>query len=307
MINFLEKNKAIEIFPLLANLKKNIWLIGILFLVLGITDRLFSTFADGYLSSIEFTHLFIVFFFCVSWLCLKPEILWTGESDELLCNSEGVIQNFYPDKSHLNVVQSRMLELKEQHLISQAYSLPFPYLCQIYHLLNLKHLESIHSFSLNNLRVTGILNCQSTLTGGVIKFKTMLEAPINILRIWRQPGVEVELTLHTPFTIELSIPVYNDKKIIVIFNVVPLSKNEHKLFIDIYSNLGWYKPFLQIILHIASCLTLFEDLPYLQTLAKRNLERLVGLNSVLSHETQWLFKRFIDLYGANLDLFQRAI
>ncbi|WP_041933091.1 hypothetical protein [Gloeothece verrucosa] len=307
MMKALEKKQPLEIFRLLANLKNNLWLIGVLFLGLGIADRVFSTFADGYLSGIEFTHLSIICFFCMSWLCLKPEIILTGENDAIFENHEEALQHFSPDEDHLNVVQSRMIELEDQHLISQAYTLPFPYLCQIYHLLNLKHLESIHSFSLNNLRVTGVLDCQPTLTGGVIKFKTMLSAPVNILRLWRQSGVEVELTLHTPFTIELSIPLYNDKKIIVIFNVVPLSKNQHKLFIDIYSNLTWYKPILQIILHAASCLTLFEDLPYLQTLAKRNLERLVCLNSVLSHETQWLFKRFIDLYGANLQLLGAAI
>lgn len=268
---------------------------------------MFSSFADGYLSGIELTHLFIVFFLCISWFCLKPEISWTDKTDDFLSESEESLRKFYPDENHLNVVKMRMLELKEQHLISQGYSLPFPYLCQIYHLLNLKHLESIHSFSLNNLKVSRVLHCQPTITGGIIKFKTMLEAPVNILRIWRQPAVEVELTLHTPFTVELSIPVYNDKRIIVFFNVVPVSKNEHKLFIDIYSNLGWYKPLLQFVLHTASCLTLFEDLPYLRTLTKRNLDRLVGLNSVLSHETQWLFKRFVDLYGTNLDQLQPAI
>ncbi|HEY9649733.1 MAG TPA: hypothetical protein V6C95_03650 [Coleofasciculaceae cyanobacterium] len=82
------------------------------------------------------------------------------------------------------------------------------------------------------------------------------------------------------------------------FNVLPLSATEHKLSIDIYSNLEWPKPLLQALLHFASCLTLFEDLPYLAKLAERNIERLFTLSRASNHETMLLFKRFVDLYGA---------
>ena len=190
-----------------------------------------------------------------------------------------------------------MLELQEQHMISQNYILPFPYLCQLYHLLNLKHLETIHHFSLNNLKVIKVSHFQPTPIGGMLKFQTILDSPVNALRIWRQPIVEVELILHTPYTVELSIPVYNNKRIIVVFNVLPLSHTEHKFFIDIYSDLEWPKPLLQILLHFASCLTLFEDLPYLGKLAERNIYRLVNLSRVSNHETMWLLGRFVELYG----------
>jgi hypothetical protein len=182
-------------------------------------------------------------------------------------------------------------------MISQEYILPFPYLCQIYHLLNLKHLETVHSFSLNNLRVVNISYFQPTAIGGIIKFETLLDSPVNPLRIWRQPTVEVDLILHTPYTVELSIPVYNHKRIFVIFSALPLNQTEHQFFIDIYSDLDWPKPLLQVILHFASCLTIFEDLPYLRALADRNIERLFNLNLASNHESMLLFKRFVELYG----------
>jgi hypothetical protein len=210
--------------------------------------------------------------------------------------------NLSPTERYLYAAQSRMLELQNQHLIRQEYILPYPYLCQIYHLLNLKHLESIHSFSLNNLRVIQVSQFQTTDIGGKIQFQTILDSPFNALRIWRPPIVEVELILHSPYTVELSIPVYNDKRIIVIFNVLPINQTKHKLFIDIYSNLGWPKGLLQILLHFASSLTLFEDLPYLRKLAARNIHRLFKLSNGSNHETMWLFNRFVDLYGSSLEL-----
>lgn len=185
-------------------------------------------------------------------------------------------------------------------MISQEYILPFPYLCQIYHLLNLKHLETIHNFSLNNLKVINVSDFQPTVSGGIIRFQTILDSPVNPLRIWRSPIVEVDLTLHNPCIVELSIPVYGNKRITVIFNAIPISDTEHKLCIDIYSNLGWPRPLLQILLHFASCLTLFEDFPYLQKLAERNVDRLFSLSRASNHETMWLFKRFVDLYSSRI-------
>lgn len=99
-------------------------------------------------------------------------------------------------------------------MISQEYILPFPYLCQIYHLLNLRHLETIHKFSLNNLKVVRINQIKSTPIGGTITFETYLDSPFNVLRIWRQPIAEVDLILHTPYTVELSVPVYKEKELL---------------------------------------------------------------------------------------------
>ncbi len=291
-------HQTVEISLLLANLKNNIWYWGIFSWMFGITDRGFAAFADGYLSPIEMLQICATSFLFLSWLFLKPE-----ES----LNDEGVSASEQTDLSHyrqqaISTVRDRMLELQEQHIISQAYTLPFPYLCQIYHLLNLKHLETVHSFSLNNLKVVNVNYVQATNYGGKLKFQTILAvSEFNILRIWRQPTVEVDLILHTPFTVELSIPVYNNKKIIVIFNAFPLSSTTHKFFVDIYSNLEWPKPIMQIILHFASCLTLYEDIPYLRTLAKRNLERLINLNRISNHKTMWLFRRFVELYGSSIE------
>lgn len=265
------------------NFKTGIWLIGIPSWLFGFTDRSLSAFADGYLSVGEIFQLLTTSFFFVSWLYLKPENI-TDESSQLLC------------PYHANQV-----ELKKRHMISQEYILPFPYLCQIYHLLNLKHLETIHKFSLNNLRILSVSDFEATNYGGIIKFNTLLDSPVNALRIWRQPIVEVDLILHTPYTIELSIPVYNDKRITVIFYAFPLNEREHQLFIEIYSDLDWPKPLLQILLHFASCLTLFEDLPYLHNLAEVNIERLFRLSRFSKQANMLLFKRFVELYGSSGD------
>ncbi|MGF1935365.1 MAG: hypothetical protein RM347_013370 [Nostoc sp. ChiQUE02] len=278
----------VEIALLIDQIKSSIWLFGIPSWLFGITDRSIAAFSDGYLSLIEIFQLFTASFFFVSWLYLKP--------DESF-NSNDLDPSQYQE--YLDRTQANKLQVKKLHMISQEYILPFPYICQIYHLLNLKHLETVHSFSLNNLKIFQISHFQPTNTGGIIKFQTILDSPANPLRLWRQPIVEVDLILHTPYTVELSIPVYNNKRIIVIFHAFPLNDSEHQFFIDIYSDLEWPKPLLQIILHFASCLTLFEDLPYLRALTEKNIGRLFNLSRTSNHETALLFKRFVELYGSS--------
>jgi hypothetical protein len=118
--------------------------------------------------------------------------------------TEGQITNGYS-----RAIESRMAELQPHHLISQRYFFPFPYLCQIYHLLNLKHLENVHGFSLNNLEILQVSHFHSSEVGGTIRFQTILRSPLNILRLWRQPVVEVDLILHDPYTVELCIPFFS--------------------------------------------------------------------------------------------------
>jgi len=280
--------------------QKSIWLLGIPSWLFGLTDRSIAAFADGYLSTVELLHLVMTSFFFVGWLFLKPEGNLEEQPQETESESrptEALSLRSYLEGSRFGSALSRMSALRSQHLISQVYILPFPYLCQIYHLLNLKHLETVHSFSLNNLRVIKVSEFEPTQAGGLLKFQTCLESPFNILRIWRQPIVDVELVLHTPYTVELRIPVYSDKKMIVLFNAVPLGDDKHQFFIDIYSDLNWPKPILRGMLHLAACLTLFEDWSYLQKLANRRIERLVQGNPKAHHETMQLFQRFVDLYG----------
>lgn len=294
--NALSQNRQLaEMNSFLDQLRAGIWLIGIPFWTFGIIDRGFVAITGGAPTPTELLHVLVISFLFISWLSLKPQSL----SEEVESSSSDTIDtipfSFSPSLTHLEATQSRMQELQRYHLISQAYTLPYPYLCQIYHLLNLKHLETIHSFSLNNLKVVGVNQLEQTAQGGIVKFQTVLDSPWNVLRIWRQNITEAQLTLHTPYTVELGIPVYGDKVITVIFNAIPLDHNQHKFCIDIYSNLMWYKPLLRSILHIASVLTLIEDLPYLQALTRKGIDRL--MNSTSSHEMMWLFNRFVSLYG----------
>jgi hypothetical protein len=276
--------------------RNSIWILGILFLLFGATDRAITIYADGFVSFTEFLQLVIPSFLLLGWLYLRPEADWISNgNDQLQLYRDEVLSP--QDEVYLSTAQERMSELQQQHKVSQRYILPFPYLCQIYHLLNLKHLENVHSFSLGNLKVIGISDVKPTAIGGTVRFQTVLDSPMNVLRIWRQPVVEVNLVLHTPYMVELSVPVYQGKRIIVIFNVLPLVGANHELLIDIYSDLKWPKPLLQPLLHFAACLTLFEDLPYLQKLADRNLLHSFGASQSSGHRSMWLFKRFVDLYG----------
>jgi hypothetical protein len=210
--------------------------------------------------------------------------------------------NLSYDEEHLLASRIRMLELKKHHMISQLHILPFPYLSQIYHLLNLKHLETVHSTSLGGLKVLDVYNCHQTSSGGSIKFKTTLNSSLNILKIWRKPTVNVELTLHTPYMIELTVPVYGARQMIVLFNVFPLSNTAHEFSVDVYTDLPYPKFLLRAILHLASIFTLYEDLPYLKKLSRRGADGLLALKKASDHKSMWLFKRFINLYGSKLQL-----
>ena len=278
---------------------------GIFYWIFSFIHRSFEFFADGGLSAIELMHLFVVSLLFTSWICLKPQA--NLDSENLNAEDISALKRYKldsvvpPHEAYLHKAESRMLQLEKYHLISQEYILPIPYLCQIYHLLNLKHLESIHSFSLNGLKILNVNQVETTEIGGAIKFQTVLDSPLNLLKIWRQTIVEVNLILHTPYTIELNVPIYGGKNITVMFNVLPLSNNDHKLFIDIYSNVVFPKILLQTLLHLASSLTLLEDLPYLRKLSEGKIRRLGEIGKRSHHKTLQLFERFIDLYGSSLE------
>ncbi len=293
-------DRFVEASLLITKIKNGIWSVGIPSWVVGIADRGVASFADGYISAAEIFQLLTATFLFISWLYLKPEEEWNTSN---LGEIENSWNDTYPQQNEvfLITIKNRMLELQSQHKISQEYILPFPYICQIYHLLNLKHLENVHNFSLNNLKVIDVNYIRATDIGGMVKFQTVLDSPVNALRIWRQPIVEAGLILHTPYTVELKIPVYNGKNITVIFNALPLNPQEHKFFIDIYTDLEWSKPVLQILFHFAACLTLFEDLPYLRQLATINTERLFNSSKNSERKTMWLFRRFVELYGSKIE------
>lgn len=276
--------------------KNGIWWIGVPSCLFGTVERSVALFSENYISVINIFHFLATAFLFTCWIYLKPEIEFNSsieESDSLEQDDVLPLGDI-----HLQKAKTRMAELQKYHVIRQLYILPFSFICQIYHLLNLKHLETVHSLSLNNLRVIDVNNYYSTSTGGSLSFNTALSSPLSILKIWRPPTVEVELTLHTPYTVELSIPVYQDKRMIVLFNAFPISSNKHIFLVNIYSTLPWPKFLLSSLLHLASFLTVYEDLPYLKKLSKRNL-----LKSIQNpnHQTMWLYKRFVELYAAKLE------
>lgn len=278
--------------------KSGIWLLGVPSCLFGTVERSVALFSQNYISVINIFHFLATAFLFTCWIYLKPEFEFAQDINEksITLYEDALLPQ---GNIHLLAAKSRMAELQKYHVIRQLYVLPFSFICQIYHLLNLKHLETVHSLSLGNLRVIDVNGCYSTSTGGSLTFSTALSSPLSILKIWRQPTVEVELTLHTPYTVELCIPVYQDKKMIVLFNAFPLSTNKHIFLVNIYSNLEWPKFLLSSILHIASFVTVCEDMPYLKKLSQRNL---LKSNQTPSHQTMWLYKRFIELYASKLEI-----
>ncbi|PSF36247.1 hypothetical protein C7H19_13650 [Aphanothece hegewaldii CCALA 016] len=276
--------------------KSGIWWVGVPSCLFGTVERSVALFSDNYISVINIFHFLFTAFLFTCWIYLKPELKFDSNIKE--SNSMEKDDVLPLGDIHLQKAKTRMAELQQYHVIRQLYILPFSFICQIYHLLNLKHLETVHSLSLGNLKVIDVNGCYSTSTGGSLTFNTALSSPLSILKIWRQPTVQVELTLHTPYTVELSIPVYQDKKMIVLFNAFPLNSNKHIFLVNIYSNLQWPKFLLSSLLHIASFLTVYEDLPYLKKLSQRNL---LKSNQTPSHQTMWLYKRFVELYASKLE------
>lgn len=281
-------------------LRNGIWLLGIVTWLFGIVDRGYAIYRGEIEWAVGLVQGAVALILFAGWLYLKPGNSTRSDQGVAFQDHRASLAIHQPD--HLTTVYNRMVELRPFHLIGREYLLPFPYLCQIYHLLNLKHLETIHSFSLSNLRVLSVSDYVPTETGGRLRFQTMLDSPFNILRLWRQGTVDVNLILHTPFTVELQVPVRAGKTINVVFNVLPLSQGEHKLFVDIYSNLAWPKPMLRFLLEVATSLTLLEDLPYLRRLTARKPQTLVrpcqgdepGLDS---SNTMQLYRRYVSLYA----------
>lgn len=284
--------------------RNSIWLLGILTWLFGVFDRGYAILIGQMFTVGNFAQLLTAVSLFGGWLYLKPESNIDGNS-EVAFRGYGV-SPAWQQPNYLGTVHSRMSELQPYHLVGREYILPFPYLCQIYHLLNLKHLETVHSFSLNNLKVLAVQQFQPTAIGGKMRFQTALQSPANLLRFWRQDTVDVELTLHTPFTVELQIPVRDHKFVNVIFNVLPLDQGEHKFFVDIYSNLPWPKFLLRFVLEFATSLTLLEDLPYLRKLAALKQQSLLRSGNSKSSVPEiqpmmQLFDRYVHLYSSTSD------
>ncbi|MBW4518263.1 MAG: hypothetical protein KME16_00835 [Scytolyngbya sp. HA4215-MV1] len=283
-------------------LRKSIWFLGILLCLFGMIDQVIVSFSDNHVSYLEFFHFLTAAFLFISWIVLRPAIEEELSTPTEKLKTVKLNPSLYTNKAHLLVAKNRMLELQNYHIISQLHILPFPYLSQIYHLLNLKHLETVHKNSLSGLKVIDICEIQPTALGGSVKFRTTLTSPINLLKIWRQPIVDVELTLHTPYTIELRIPVYGGKKIVVLFNVLPLTETTHEFLINIYTDLPYPKFLLWFVLHLATFVTLYEDLPYLKKLSERGFDRLLNSAKASSRKTVWLFQRFVNLHASTMQL-----
>lgn len=273
--------------PVADFLKRNIfmygmWLLGIPAFIYGAADRGIAAFSSNPTAVTPLSHCMIALIALFIWLIFGM----TTTDVEMM---EGQEPEEFPYAE---------FEMPSECIAEQQYRLPFSHRCQIYHLLNLKHLEDIHRFSLGNLKIAKVSHFKETQNGGRMRFKTVLDSPMNILRMWRDPSVEVDLILHTPYQIELRVPAYHQKKIHVLFSVLPIAENEHVLSVQMFSDLQWPKELLRAILIIAASLTLLEDLPYLSQLAGGKIGRSPRLaEETISAPAMQLFRRYVHLYG----------
>lgn len=275
----------------------SLWLLGIPAFTYGAVERGLVTFGSSAASVVDVSRFMVAVVALLGWLFIGM--------DEFYCKSQparpSAHSSAWPRPNSLS---------ESDYVTQQTYRLPFPYTCQIFHLLNLKHLEQVHRFSLGNLKVLGVSHFQKTQTGGKIRFNTTLDSTRasganastpSILRIWRARNVEVDLTLHTLSQIELSVPLYNQRYIKVLFSVRPLGKAEHLLNIQLFSNLRWPRHLLRAVLLLASSLTLLEDIPYLAHLASCKDDPLSHSgDSKASPQTMQLFHRYVGLYNRHL-------
>lgn len=281
--------------PVVDFLKRNIfmygmWLIGIPIFLYGAAERGLAAYKGQFAEVTLLSHCMIALVALLGWFIIGMAVN-TAEPVTFQARSPQSLSPF-------NAERSTPLSC----VAEQNYRLPFSHQCQIYHLLNLKHLEDIHRFSLGNLKVTEVSHFQETQTGGALRFKTVLDSPTNILRLWRDPSVEVDLILHTPHQIELKVPAYNQKHIHVLFEVRPIARHEHQLSIKMFSDLGWPHTVMRAILIIAASLTLLEDLPYLSRLSNINLARSRHADREgLTTPNMQLFRRYLRLYGRYWD------
>lgn len=274
--------------PVEDRLKRNIfkyvlWLLAIPAIIYGAADRGWAAFSTATVNPTDISYCLIALVLLLGWVNIG---LAEDRLDALTLAGD-------------ELVRANALAVESNRITQQCYRLPFPYLCQIYHLLNVGHLESIHRFSLGNLKVMKIGDFNKTEAGGQIRFKTMLDSPMNVLRLWRDPSVEVELTIHSPHQIELKVPAYGQKFIHVLFSVMPLSDKEHHLSIQMFSDLQWPRELLKAVLIVAASLTLLEDLPYLHHLTKRNYDGLFSQapRPQKPSQARQLFYRYVDLYN----------
>lgn len=281
--------------PVVDFLKRNIfvygmWLVGIPVFLYGAAERGIAAYNGQFAEVTLLSHCMITLVALLAWFVIGMAV-----------NTAGAVT--WQPRSAQTLTPLKMPDaISSKCVAEQNYRLPFSHRCQIYHLLNLKHLEEIHSFSLGNLKVTEVSHFQETQTGGAMRFKTVLDSPTNILRMWRDPSVEVDLILHTPYQIELKVPVYNQKHIHVLFEVLPITSNEHQLSVKMFSDLGWPHTVMRAILIIAASLTLLEDLPYLSRLSNINLARSRHSDrDALSTPNMQLFQRYLRLYGRHWD------
>jgi hypothetical protein len=274
--------------PIADFLKRNIfmygmWLLGIPAFIYGAADRGIAAFSGETTQVTSLSHCMIALVALLMWFALGM-----------------AVNNPEPHRADEAIAWPAIadLDMPSPCIAEQRYRLPFSHRCQIYHLLNLKHLEEIHRFSLGNLKVADVSHFKKTENGGRMRFKTVLDSPNNVLRMWRDPSVEVDLILHTPYQIELRVPAYNQKTIHVLFSVLPLRENEHILSVQMFSDLQWPKELLRAILIIAASLTLLEDLPYLSQLSGGKISRKhPPAEEAIASPAMQLFRRYVSLYG----------
>lgn len=114
--------------PNSINLKNGIWLLGVSSWGVGIFSRTVLALTDSYLTAIELSQVLLSLLLFFSWLCFKPGNSEINTSSDYSISKLSEYQaNFMHQQSslYLDTTQSRMAELRNQHMITQEYVFPF--------------------------------------------------------------------------------------------------------------------------------------------------------------------------------------
>lgn len=203
------------------------------------------------------------------------------------------------------------------HFFSTSYDLPGSYWANMFHLLNPMHENSIHTFTLDGIKVERVIDYRETMYGGEQTLLSVLTKPSNIQRlcrrmdkdpllkhvskyinVLRRDSFQSKSILHGPYTVEQRIQLTESSYTSILFTLSPLGPDKCRLFIDFYSNFNVPHKLKWFLFHLITPVVVWEDRKYMRYLASKGefffgkVRREVPATHFLK-----LHQRFLELYG----------
>ena len=200
---------------------------------------------------------------------------------------------------------------------STSYVLPGSYWANMFHLLNPTHENSIHTFTLDGIKVDQVVDYRETMYGGEQTLRSVLTKPSKIQRLCRRMDKDPLLKhvskyinvlrkdafysrsiLHGPYTVEQRIQLTESSYTSILFTLSPISTSQCRLFIDFYSNFNVPHKLKWFLFHLITPVVVWEDREYMVRLARKGEFFFKQIRQEVP-ETHFLklHQRFLELYG----------